>query len=283
MEILLVIEDKKGRNILFVMDNFQTLTIKGVIDFIKNGIVSGLHLVSTKSGVYIRSNLNSKKDDNLDSISISFSSLKNGRKSKSLSKYNKKRNVFLKEQEKQKEKVVYIDREPKKTEKEIIKYLAKYKKHILSAAKDLKVDTYLLGAILIDEDLRREWQDDWFDRLGQLGIDFSVGIAQIKVSTAKDLIKRGFYNPNPKDDKLSALPTRELYKYLNDPKYSIYFAAAKIRQIKNDFSLRYNLNRLEVVADLYSRKNLDKTKGKVSSRGKQIAKEFYKIAKKALK
>jgi len=117
----------------------------------------------------------------------------------------------------------------------------------------------------------------------QFGIDFSVGIAQIKVSTAKDLIKRGFYNPNPKDDKLSALPTRELYKYLNDPKYSIYFAAAKIRQIKNDFSLCYNLNRLEVVADLYSRKNLDKTKGKVSSRGKQIAKEFYKIAKKALK
>lgn len=290
LNIILVITDSKGKNILFVLDNLRALTLAEAIKETTKGEISGVHIVKAKKGRYIRANPNAIIKDNLDAISISQAALTGTLQSEAsvaVRRYHQKRQQLLAEKEAQGEKIIYIDGVRKKTEQEAASYLAKHRSDIFSAAKDLKVDAHLLGAILIDEDLRRDWIDDWSDWLAILGQDRSVGIAQIKVSTAKDLIKRGFYPADPTNKNISLqnvdrISAKDLHNYLNNPKHSIYFAAAKINQIKKNFSSRYDLSQQEIIADLYSRKSLKSTGGKVTKRGYQIANQFYEIAKKAL-
>lgn len=289
-KIILVISDKKGKNILFVLDNLQALTLKEAIKEAKKGNLLGIGIVKTRKGGYPRANPNIKKDDNLDSLSIPWNSITKISKEKGTSAvkhYYQRRQQFLKEKEEQREKVIYIDGRRKKTEKEIIKYLSNYKTFIFSAAKKLKADKYLLAAILIDETLRRDWIDDCSDWLAIFGQDRSVGIAQVRISTARDLIRRGFYPADPSDKNITPqnadkLSSRYLNEYINDPGHSVLFVAAKINQVKKDFASSYDISRLDIIADLYSRSNLDSTGGRTTTRGKQIATEFYKIAKKSL-
>jgi hypothetical protein len=283
MEIILVIRDKKGKNILFITNDFRSFTAKELIDVIEKGILSGLHLVFNRKGMYIRSNPNAIASDNLDSISISFGALIKGKQASSLSKYHQKRKEFLKNREKQKETVVCIDGKPRKTEKEVIAYLTKHKECILAAARKFKIDSYLLGAILIDEDLRRDWKDDWFDCLARIGSNFSVGVAQIKVSTAKNLIQKGYYNPDPTRKKLSS---KELYEYLKSDKHSVYFAAAEIKRTIDEWRPLIDLSkRPEIIGTLYSlgKKKKPHANPKPNDRGEQIKNEFYKIAIKVLR
>lgn len=291
MKIILVITNNNGKSILFVLDDFRSMVLEEAIDYVKKGKIDNAHIVKTKKGDYIRSNPNQTVRDNLDSISISIKALTktpNKEETSILRTHYRRKDFFLKGKEDLGEKIFYIDGKRSKTEEEIIRYLSRYKSMILSVAKDKNVDPFLLAGIIIDEYLRKNWEDALFDQLAGLGYDSSVGIAQVKVSTAKLLIKGGFYNPAPKDKRflpknISRLPNRHLYKYLNDPKHSVYFAAAKINQVKKDFSSRYDIKKLEILASLYSRRDLEKTKGKANSRGKQIATEFYQIAKKVLK
>ena len=79
-----------------------------------------------------------------------------------------------------------------------------HSKIILQAAKEFDIDPYLLGAILIDEIVRLSPFEEIRDKflLQLIGRNVSVGIAQIKLETANDLIKRGLYNPNTDDIKL---------------------------------------------------------------------------------
>lgn len=291
MNIILVISNEKGKNILFILDNLMALSLDETINYIKMGKIPEVHVVRTKSGNYVRANPNAIESDNLDLISIRLSAMTKPAKEdapKVIKKYYEKRKEYLKEREIKKEKVLYVDGKPKKTEKEVVSHLSRYKDLVLSASKDLKVDKYLLGAILIDEDLRRDWLDDWLDRLAKLGKDTSVGVAQIKVSTARELIRKGFYNPDPEDTNLSRhnidkLPKRYLYEYLSDPKHSIYFAGAKINQIIKNWSPYVNLrNKPEIIASLYSLPRKPHPRPEANERGKQIANEFYKLAKRAL-
>jgi len=291
MEIILVLSDEKGKNVLFVLDNLRALALTEAIALVKKEKVSGVHLVEGPTGTYLRANPNAKKEDNLDLISTPLSSLTQiSMKEKTalaVSKYSRCRRQFLKEREAAGEKVIYVDGKRKKTEREIIDYLSIYKKYILAAARDLKVDKYLLGAILIDEDLRRDWQDDLGDWLVILGRNTTVGVAQVQVETARDLIKRNFYNPNPKDRRIapsniSKTPRRDLYKYLDNPKHSIYFAAGKINQIRNDFSSKFEVDKPEIIGDLYSG-TTPLSLSQATKRGKQIATELYLIARKVLR
>lgn len=292
MQIILAISDKKGKNILFILDNLMALPLDEIINYIKLGKVTGVNVVKTKNGSYVRSNPNATKEDNLDSISLSISALtstgKEGKPPKT-KKYHQKRNHVLKEKEKKKEKIIYLDGKPKKTEKEVISHLSRYKAFVRSASEDLKVDKYLLGAILIDEYLRKDWVDEWADKLAGFGRDSSVGVAQVKVSTAKDLIRGEFYNPEPKDKSFSPqninkLPSRKLYKYLDNPEHSIYFAGAKINMIIKAWSSYLDLReKPEILATLYSLSKDPHSNPHANDRGKQIAGEFYKIAKRALR
>src|SRR3989339_961674 len=286
MNIILVIADNNGKNILFILSDFSVLTLAEAIRKAEGGGIADVHIVNSRKGSFLRANPNKTQADNLDSLSILLADITKINQSEAFTtrKYYQNRQLLLKGKEKQGENILYINGERKKTEAEEIKYLAKYKKMILSAAKDLKADPYLLGAILIDEDLRRDWIDDWSDWLAKLGKDRTVGIAQIKISTARDLIRRGFYPSDPAYSKISPgnadkISGKDLFSYINySPEHSIYFAAAKIKQIEADFSARYDLRRKEVVADLYSSKDLESTRGRVAKRGRQIAGQFYKIA-----
>ena len=75
---------------------------------------------------------------------------------------------------------------------------------ITQAARASDIDRYLLGAIIIDEIIRRSPFEEIQDKLllDLLGRNVSVGVAQIKLETANELIKIGLYNPNPDDKKL---------------------------------------------------------------------------------
>jgi len=291
MKIILVISDKTGKNILFILDNLQALSLKEAINMMVRGDISGVHVVGKGGGKYLRSNPNTTKADNLDSIAIPLASLTQIgmlEKSSVFNKYCKRKEQVLKELEKKGEKLIYINGKPKETEKMVVEYLSEYKEIIRSAANDLKVDKYLLGAILIDEYLRLDRVDEWRDKLAKLGFDTSVGIAQVKISTARDLIQRGFYPADPSDksiapQKINQVSMGYLYDYVNDPRHSVYFAAAKINQIKKDFALTYDMRKLDIIADLYSRGSLKKGEVKASPRGKQIATEFIRIAKRVLK
>ena len=75
MNIILVISDQKGKNILFVLDNLQALALEETIKRIKKDEISGVHIVETKKGIYLRANPNVIEDDNLDSISIPLSAI----------------------------------------------------------------------------------------------------------------------------------------------------------------------------------------------------------------
>lgn len=129
-----------------------------------------------------------------------------------------------------------------------------------------------------------------FDQLGAaiVGLNISVGIAQVKIDTANQLIKRSLYNPNPNDKKLpfvgvlSNSDRKYLYKYLIQPKHNIRFAAALIRAFIDDWKKEIDLSeKSEILATLYHlpyRK--PHSKPEADKRGNQIAIEFYEYAKK---
>jgi len=291
MKIILTIHDEKGKNILFILDNLQSLTLAETINLVKRGEISGLNIVKSKRGTYVRSHPNITKKDNLDFLSISLKALthNNQRKTSSAVKdYLQLRQQFLRKKEDQDEKVIYIDGKRKETEKEIVNYLSGYKKIINRAAKNLNVDSYLLGAILIDEHLRLDWLDA-FDWLTILGRKPSVGIAQIKIETARELIKRKFYLPDPADKELkpenvAKVSAKSLSKYLENPEHSVCFAAARMNQLSADWAKYIDLKKNpEVLASLYSMGKKPHPNPLANDRGKQIAGEFYEIAKKTLK
>ncbi|MFH1361411.1 MAG: DUF3892 domain-containing protein [bacterium] len=288
-EIILVVSSKTGKNVLFVLDDLQALTLPEAIKKTEKGEISGVHLVKGSSGLYLRASPNASQKDNLDSLVVSLSGvtkinmLEN---SAVFNKYRKRKEQVLKELENRGEKLIFVDGRPKETEKRVFSYLSQYKELILSAADGLKVDKYLLGAILIDEYLRLDRTDEWRDKLAVLGFCTSVGIAQVMIATARNLVRKGFYpaDPSNKDispGKIDKVSGEKLYRYLSDPKNSIYFVAAKINQIKKERFQEYDLSNLAVLAGLYSGSKPDDS-GKPSSRGQQISGEFYKIAKNVL-
>jgi len=288
MKIILAIHNEKGKNVLFILDNLEMFALDEAIKKVAKGEILGVEIINGKKGKYLRSSPNSLKSDNLDTLAIPQNSLKknNVQYGDKLNKYHQLRTDFLKQKEKQQEKVVYIDGKAARTEAEILKYLKINRNFIADAAKDQKVDVNLLGAILIDEYLRKNKFDDWFDCLATLGYDSSVGLAQIKFSTAKDLIKRKFYNPKPNDSRflpenIDKLPANELYDILYTPRHSTHFAAAKINQIISDWRPYINLSdRKEIIASLYSLGRKPHSNPTPNDRGLQISKEFYGISQK---
>ncbi|MEK7376345.1 MAG: DUF3892 domain-containing protein [Candidatus Margulisiibacteriota bacterium] len=293
MRIILVVCDKNGRNVLFILDDLQALNLKEAIVRIKKGEIFGAEIVKTKKGVYLRANPNHEIKDNLDYGSIAINALKNsGKKRKSLflKIYGQHRKELLRKKEEKKKKVIYIEGQKKGAAKEALAHLSKHKKNILAAARQFKIDPNILGAILIDEYFRMDIVDR-FDWLAVLGFDRSVGIAQIKIETARELIKKGYYNPNPYDKNLSQAnisktSRKNLYRYVENPKHSIYFAAAIILRIIDEWAPFVDLsNRPEIIGTLYSLGKKKKPHSHPESvpRGEQIKNEFYKIAKKALK
>jgi|SRR3989344_473230 len=298
MKIILVITDAKGKNLVFSTDALKAYSLDESIKLAKRGGLESVHVVETGQGSYLRSNLNEVDDDNLDVISISSYKLflsKNDIKylmskdgSEAYTKYLFLHGRSIKERG---EHVVYIDGFPLITKEQITIKLTPHKRTILSAAKEFSIDPYLLGAILIDEIARVNPWEDIMDKLlsAHIGVNASVGIAQVKINTIRELIAKGYYNPNPHDKKLSKANIAKtskayLYTYAKQPRHSIRFGAARIRQIIDVWSYEIDLsNRPEIIGTLYSWKlGTPKPNPGSSPRGLQIAQEFYPLAKKIL-
>ena len=190
------------------------------------------------------------------------------------------------------EHVVYIDGFPLITNEQITEKLKPHKRTVLTAAKEFSIDPSILGAILIDEIARVHPWEDMNDKLmaAHIGINASVGIAQVKINTIRELIAKDYYNPNPDDNKLfktniAKASKAYIYAYAKQPRHSIRFGAARIRQIINHWAHETDLsNRPEIIGTLYSWKlGSPKPNPGSSPRGLQISQEFYPLAQKILK
>lgn len=295
MKIILVITDSQGKNIIFVTDNHTAYSLDEAIQLTDSEKLSGVHIVKTGKGSYLRSNPNETEIDNLDALSISANhvhlSIRDFTCITSLSK--KKRKACLHHLELHGSmiegkggNVIYVEEHPLITRSQVKVKLESHKKIIIAASNEFSIDPNILGAILIDEVARAAPWENIVDKLVVIGRNTSAGIAQVTMDTAKNLIKSGYYNPNPSDKKLAPdaihkTSRKYVYDYVVQPHHNIRFAAARIRQTIDYWEHKVDLSlRPEILGTLYSQGLGDpKTDPMPSERGVQIAEEFYPFSK----
>ncbi len=299
MKIVLAIA-YRGRNIAFVTDKLETLPLKKAIVYTEKGRLEFVHVVkNSKLGKkYLRSNPNNMIKDNLDSLSVSLYKLMIAKddirtilNEPGFQIYRKLHQSYIDTLRKRGDIIIAVDGQLWTPQQWVIDEISQHKLRIQKAAKKFSIDPNLLGAIIIDEHIRYSVIDFFGDLPGAIvGRNTSVGIAQIKIDTARDVIRKGYYNPDPSDsklksDKISKTSNAYLCKYLQNPTHNINLAAGRIQQIIDHWSGTADLHkRPEIIATLYSKGLGNPNKNPVSSnRGKQIVSEFYLLSKKILK
>lgn len=299
MKITLVITDSKGKNIVFVTDEGSSHSLSEAIELTKAKKIYDVHVVKSGRGSYLRSNPNETATDNLDALSISgnhvYLSIRDFACITSLSKKKRKaclhhlelHGSMIKEREND---IIYIEEHPLITHEKITTTLQPYRKIILAGAKEFSIDPNILGAILIDEVARAAPWEKVLDKLVLVGRNSSAGLAQVTMDTAKDIIKAGYYNPNPSDKKLipetiHTTSRKHIYDYVIQPHHNIRFAAARIRQTIDYWANEIDLSsRPEILGTLYNQGlGNPKSHPEASNRGRQISEEFYPFIKKVLK
>lgn len=274
-QIILIIADSRGVSQAVVTDDLKHLLVNEAIRLVRRGILVGVHVVEANGRAYLRSNANSPTEDNLDSLSVPAGRLSQQIKDpddhERVSAYAAAYGKFL-ERKFEREELLYLGGIPRVPKKDVIKRLRPLAKDIKRAAEKYDVDANLLVGILIDE-LARTGPDDLLDILGKLDVvDTTVGLAQVKMSTARDLIKKQFY---PSDPNISQ---SKLYDLLTEDVESIQFAAAYLSFIEK-FRKKRNLGTSSAeLASCYSWK----LRAEATPRGKQIATKLKKVAKEIL-
>jgi|SRR3989344_9514525 len=293
MKIILVATSSSGRNLVFVSDSLKVHSLEESIVLTRNREIDNTHVVKRSSGTYVRTNKSVPANQELENLSISsyqlFSRIHNTNLSdfKPLADYMER---YQKTLNSQSHNIIRISGWQMVTKAKVKEKLQTHKKYIYNAANHFQVDPYLLGGIIIDEVARiAPFEEITSPLIAKfIGRNTSVGIAQIKIETAVDLIKNEYYNPNPNDKKLAksqvdSISREYLIKYLVEPKHSIFLAAARIRSIIDRWNrVIYIGDRPEIIATLYP---LEDSKKKPhpdpqpNERGARIAGEFYKLAK----
>lgn len=298
MKIMLAVTDSKGKNLVFSTDALKAYSLSETIKLTVEEKLKSIHAVKTGQGAYLRANPNGEEGDNLDSLSVSanhlYLSLGDFTCLLSPKKFNACRNhleLHFKMIEESGGHVIYIEGHPLITREQVIEKHTPHRQIIFAAAKQFSIDPYLLGAIIIDEVARANPWEEMLDKLGAVfvGRDASVGIAQVTMKTARELIQKRYYNPNPDDEKLSPekiakTPRAYLYAYVVQPYHNIRFAAARIRHIIDYWTHEIDLSRHpEIIGTLYSQGlGTPKSDPSPSGRGLQIKREFYPLAKNIL-
>jgi len=295
MKIILAVTDLNGKNAGFVSDTAQILSLEEASRFIHSGALKGMCVVKSRYGNYVRATPNTDQKDNLDIISVSGRDLlfyanqtRHPVSTPPISAYLERYLASLKEGK------PFLT--PVGQKKILVADIKdKFNPHILiitAAANEFKLDKCLIGAILIDELSRMHPFELLIDLLGakMVGRNVSVGVMQVKIDTANQLIKKGFYCPNSADKKipfkgtLSNKDRVHLYGYLIQSKHNIRFASARIRDLIDEWAKIADISeKPEIIATLYSlpyRK--PHSKPEPNERGNQIATEFYAFAKKWL-
>lgn len=298
MHIVLVIADTIGKNRVFVTETLKAFDSQETQEQVVQGKLPALHIVRTGQGSYLRSNPNGAAADNLDTLSISayklFACSDNSTLLTSLlglKRYMGYYEKFLDTLEKLGESIIIVDGIPRTTKERVRSKLTPHRKHIFAAAAHFSIDPITLGAIIIDEIVRMAPFESIADALlpRVLSRNVSVGIAQVKLETARGLIKSGYYNPNPQDEKLSKKQIGEtsrssLYGYVVQPVHNVHFAAAAIKNLIDQWKPILDISdRPEIIGTLYHqpprKPNLHPGP---DERGEQIASEFYPLAKNIL-
>lgn len=293
MKIILVVTNTRGKNLVFVSDLLKILSLDEAIRAADNGLFQNVYSVNKTSGAYLRSTPNISEKDNLDTLSVTAADIiayanrvRHFQSTDAISMYTAHYISSLFERGVPFIETIDGDKAFVNRTRETITL---HSKIITQAAKEFDIDPYLLGAIIIDEITRlapfEEIQDIFW--LYLIGRNVSVGLAQVKLDTANDIIKKELYNPNPKDKKLpfrGLLSNKDrayLYQYVVTPKHNIHFAAAYIRDIINVWAKYIDITkRPEIVATLYPQGYGSPKPNPVSNeRGEQIATEFYQLAK----
>ena len=294
MKIILVISDTQRRNLVFVTDTLKVYSLPEIIKTVKNRDIQSVHIVKTGAGSYLRTNPNTTSKDNLDFYAHSSYQLNNAIDNAAfvsgpgLRQYWHAYSESLEKMRLKKDEFIWIEGKKRTTKEHVITILKKYRRIIHNAASHFDIKPYLLGAIMIDEIARMAPFEEIINAtaLFTLNWNASVGVAQVKLDTAKHVIQAGYYNPNPKDPRLSKkkagkISRQHLYQYVSQPKHSIFFSAARIRQIIDYWSDDIDLsNRADIIGTLYSQ-GLGEPKEYPQSipRGDQIQNEFYPLAK----
>ena len=298
MFIVLVITDTAGRNRVFVTETLKAFDVQETREQVLQGKLSALHIVHTGPGSYLRSNPNGADTDNLDSLSVSanklFASSDNSKLLTSLpgfKRYMEYYAKFLDTLEKLGESIIIVDGIPRTTRERVRSKLTPHRQHILAAATHFSIDSNTLGAIIIDEIVRMAPFESIADALlpHVLSVNVSVGIAQVTLETARSLIKSGYYNPNPQDEKLSKKQIGKasrsyLYDYVVQPVHNVHFAAAAIKNLIDQWLPTIDISDLpEIIGTLYHQppRKPNTTPGP-DERGAHIASEFYPFAKNIL-
>lgn len=290
MGILFVVTNTKRKSLVFVTETLEVFSLPEMIAVVKNKFFEGVYAVTGTSGTYIRSTPDKITKNNIDTLSITGPQLALIAQGYANSTPAVKRyaDLYL---ESFKEGAPYIKpvgsfRIPSAVVKKVFR---SHTKIIAQAAKEFNIDQYTLGAILIDEIARLAPFEPIFEKLGAdiVGLNVSVGVAQVKLETANGVIQRGIYNPNPFDKKLPFSGNltngnrRYLYDYVIQPKHNVRFGAAVLRRTI-DFWMKYIdlSNRPEILGTLYQRGYGEPKENPVAiPRGEQIADEFYDYAK----
>src|SRR3989344_372161 len=278
MKIILIVTDSKGKNLVFVSDKLEVFSLDEAVRLTKEGKIDGVHVVKRSSSAYLRTNRKVSKQQELESLSISSSRLFSSINNLSSKLFEPLTNYLVYYQDKisSLDKIIRIGGWRMVTKNKAREKLQSHKELIFEAAKHYNIDPYLLGAIIIDEIARLAPFEDAIELLvaQHVGRNTSLGIAQIKVNTARDLIETGYYDLKKVDS---------LANHIAQPKHNIFLAAARIRSIIDKWSKVIDIsNRPEIIATLYSLKDSKKPphlNPQPNKRGNQIAGEFYELSK----
>ena len=291
MQILLVITDTRRKNLFFASDERSVFPRTEAVARAERGEISGMRVVYGKSGSFLRTAPSVPEKKELEYLSISapslFSVIQGTRHAASTPQLSWNIETYLSSIEGQGSFVTPVG-ETKVPTAKIKERLQSYRSLIFKAAEQFDIDPYLLSAILIDEIARAHPYESILDAIGTtlLGLNTSTGVAQVKLTTANNLIRKGLYNPNPDDpklpfNKLDSAARKHIYEYVRQPEHSISFAAAFLRGLIDEWSTHIDLaTRPEIIATLYHlRYKSPHAHPQPNERGTQIYQEFYPLAR----
>ena len=296
MKITLVITNPGGKNLVFLTNSLKTLSLEEAIDKAKTNSLDNLFVIKGKYGEYLRGVPNKSENDNLNTLSVTASDImsfvnhtRHFKSTDAISLHTAQHISSIIESGKPFLETTEGDKAFVSVVRDVIKL---HSSIIIQTAKEFDIDSYLLGAIIIDETVRmsqfEEIQDKYLLKL--LGRNVSVGVAQVKLETANGLIKNELYNPNPDDTEipfsgnLRKADREHLYEYVIQPKHNICFAAARIRGLIKEWSKYIDISNMpEILGTLYHRSYVAPyAHPGPNDRGTQIADEFYLLANKWL-
>lgn len=293
MKVVLAIENSKGKNTYFIADDGKVYSAGDAVALARSGQIDDVR-VATRNGVpYLRTNRKRNTQFTLQEITVAETLLlrtatntSNFLSQPAYRPYWAWYQKYLENQAQNGVVRIAVDGYYFSTDAHVRETLAPLKEYVFGAGQRFSVDPYLLGGILVDEIVRFAPFEEITDKLQlrALKINVSVGVAQVKLDTAKDLIQAGYFNPNTDDpqldkDVIKKTPRSHLYQYLVDQRNNVYFGAATIRTIVDSWKAKVGIDLTpELIGSLYSLGRTPHANPVANDRGLQIAQEFLPLA-----